>query len=396
MLNGLLRDPEATRALFDRVGLFKDPELLEKYVVASEVTMGVVDLFLSRIFGAEKAALGNVSGDLRTLFDTLGCNGREDASSERLQAGGDERELEAKVAGLERQLCAMQRQLHLQGEVSRLAASVDGRLDEVVQECDRRISAAGEALRGDVRSQVSAVSEDVRRMKNDVSERARTCDVTALREELARLKEAEERLDHRVSDVEKKATAANRALLDELQRRVENLEAGLKSEFVYNGANPLGGIIAHLTSECGGNVHEKKVVEVTASSCSRDNAPRNAVDLGTNSQFGSESRPDQWIRYDFKGMRVVPTSYSIRSHRGCSPSSWVFEVSNDGSEGSWKVVDRRENYHALEDKNTHNFAISGKPGGSFRFVRLRQTGKCHGGYDDLFLSSLEVFGSLYH
>ena len=39
MLRGLLRGSEASKALFERAGLFKTPELLEKYEIASEVTV---------------------------------------------------------------------------------------------------------------------------------------------------------------------------------------------------------------------------------------------------------------------------------------------------------------------------------------------------------------------
>ena len=114
--------------------------------------------------------------------------------------------------------------------------------------------------------------------------------------------------------------------------------------------------------------------------------PENAVDLWLDSEFCSKNAPNSWIRYDFKGRRVTPTSYSIRSccgePGGPLPKSWVLEVSNDGSEGSWKVVDRRENNSDLFSRNcpvTCNFEISAPPSGAFRFVRLRQTGKNHTG-----------------
>ena len=55
---------------------------------------------------------------------------------------------------------------------------------------------------------------------------------------------------------------------------------------VYNQARPLDGIIAHLTRECGGNVHKEGVVNVTASGCFRDGfKPENAVDLKSDSIF---------------------------------------------------------------------------------------------------------------
>ena len=74
---------------------------------------------------------------------------------------------------------------------------------------------------------------------------------------------------------------------------------------------------------------------------------------------------------------------------------WVLRVSNDASDDSWKVVDRRENNEDLKATYvTRNFPISDPPGEGFRFVRLRQTGKSHSGKDYLNLTSLELFGTL--
>ena len=52
MLRRLLRDSEAAKALFEKLGMFKSPELLEKYVIASEVTVDA--LFFCRVFAASR------------------------------------------------------------------------------------------------------------------------------------------------------------------------------------------------------------------------------------------------------------------------------------------------------------------------------------------------------
>ena len=165
----------------------------------------------------------------------------------------------------------------------------------------------------------------------------------------------------------------------------------------------LDGIIAHLTRECGGNVHDKGTIKVTASSVNDSHScyeARNAADLGTDSEFRSADRENSWIRYDFKERRVIPTSYSVRSFGfgpGYShPKSWVIEVSRDGTESSWMEIDRRDNTARLNDKFvTANFTISHVPSEGFRFFRLRQTGSNHFGNCSLFISSLEIFGRLY-
>ena len=386
MLRGLLRNSEAAKALFEKVGLFKTPEVLEKYVIASEVTVEVLDVFLSRLLGTERAPIGDSCGDLAALWESLGCvslNDRKGSSGagEDLpaRAGQPDRaaeELRVKVQDLERQLCAVQRQLHMQGEVSQLAASLDDRLDEIARECERR---------------VSTVSEDVVRLEREVSDRARNGEVQRLIDDVSSLKDAERRLDGRISDAEKKATEADEVLRNEIQAEIKRLDAVTK---LIPVGPLLNGIIAHLARKCGGNVHEKGSVEVTARGYGGGDL-KNVVELGTNSCLCINNGPNAWIRYDFKGWRVAPTSYSIRSDNCAYPKSWVFEVSNDGSDSSWKVVDRRENNGDLNgDYLTRNFALSYPPGEGFRFVRLRQTGKNHGGNDYFLLTSLEVFGTL--
>ena len=95
---------------------------------------------------------------------------------------------------------------------------------------------------------------------------------------------------------------------------------------------------------------------------------------------------------------MTPTSYSIRSQSYNHPKSWVLEVSSDGSEGTWAVVDRRENNNDLNGHGksvTHNFEIRCiPPSGAFRFVRLRQTGENHWENNQLLIRALELFGAL--
>jgi hypothetical protein len=98
------------------------------------------------------------------------------------------------------------------------------------------------------------------------------------------------------------------------------------------------GIIAHLTRECGGNVHDRHVVDITYGSFEKeidganphsgayaDNslfAAKKAADLETDSYFHSAYRYDSediphtrnnWICYDFNEGRIVPMQYTIRT-----------------------------------------------------------------------------------
>ena len=167
----------------------------------------------------------------------------------------------------------------------------------------------------------------------------------------------------------------------------------------------LDGIIAHLTRECGGNVHDRGVVYVSASSIRRDDEhPKNVLDLMTNSAYVSCREKFAWVCFDFMKRRVIPTSYTLRSHGGAKDEwhlrYWVIEVANQ-SKGklSWVEIDGRSN-DALNDKYaTCNFKISKVPSEGFQFLRLRQTGLNHHGYNscgclDLKFVALEVFGTL--
>ena len=185
----------------------------------------------------------------------------------------------------------------------------------------------------------------------------------------------------------------------------------LKQDFVYQedsvseipGLFPqkLDGIIAYLTRECGGNVHDKGIVDVTASSFKKtDTEPKNAAGLALwkDAVYCSREEPNSWICYDFKGRRVIPTSYSVMtnaSNRGyIHLKSWVVEVSNDRE--LWIEIDRRTNNKDLNNECvTHNFKISKVPSESFRFFRLRQTGPNHSGQHMLCIYAMEVFGTLF-
>lgn len=175
-------------------------------------------------------------------------------------------------------------------------------------------------------------------------------------------------------------------------------------EFPYEESKPLNGIISHLTQEFGGNVHDKGIVEITASSVNGgDCEPKCVADLEADSIYCSADELDTWICYDFKDMRVTPTSYSIRSHcHGYSGyfnlKSWVLEVSNNGT--SWDIIDQRNDNFDLDDENvTCNFKIDQVPEDSkYRFIRLRQTGPNHRRTLTLYyvsISSFEIFGKLF-
>jgi hypothetical protein len=181
------------------------------------------------------------------------------------------------------------------------------------------------------------------------------------------------------------------------------------------------GIIAHLTRECGGNVHDRNVVEVTSGSFEKETeganphsgalnnwdgcAAKNAADLETDSLFYSARRDkkeaiphtrNNWICYNFKERRIVPTHYTIRTSIGdrgwTHLKSWLVETSADGE--NWREVAREEDNKQLNNGRsfTATFPVAG--GGGCRFIRLVNIGRNHMGNDCLAISAWEIFGNL--
>jgi hypothetical protein len=119
--------------------------------------------------------------------------------------------------------------------------------------------------------------------------------------------------------------------------------------------NVTDGIIAHLTRECGGNVHDCHVIDVTSGLFEKETrganpysgaycnnrfyVAKNVADLGTDPHFYSAYRREDediphtrnnWICYDFRERRIVPTRYIIRTNwhgrGGRHLKSWLVET----------------------------------------------------------------------
>jgi hypothetical protein len=104
---------------------------------------------------------------------------------------------------------------------------------------------------------------------------------------------------------------------------------------------------------------------------------------------------NNWICYDFKERRIVPTHYTIRTHAfgpgGYHLKSWLVETSTDGK--NWREVAREEDNEQLDDSRfTATFAVAG--GWECRFIRLVNIGRNHFGDNCLLISAWEIFGNL--
>jgi hypothetical protein len=113
-------------------------------------------------------------------------------------------------------------------------------------------------------------------------------------------------------------------------------------------------IIAHVTGQWGGNLHERNVAEVMSSKRWNDDlslAADNVANLETDSFFDSfRSSVDVLLTRnncvcdDFKERRVVPTHYAFRTHGGIPGcrclKSWLVATSARGMDDGNDLTSR--------------------------------------------------------
>jgi hypothetical protein len=180
-------------------------------------------------------------------------------------------------------------------------------------------------------------------------------------------------------------------------------------EFPLNPDHKLDGILAFLTRECGGNVHDQGIVRITSKSVGQGvSEAKNVADLNDfGSFFFSEDRPQEWVCWDFGDLRVRPTNYAIHSSL---LKSWNLATSQDGT--AWEVIDSQTDRDDFKDYgNTVTYNIEPRPKKGFlnslrrgpqlrdgaRFVRLTQTHHNRSTGNDkhvLSFRAFELFGTL--
>jgi hypothetical protein len=170
--------------------------------------------------------------------------------------------------------------------------------------------------------------------------------------------------------------------------------------------------IAHLTRECGGNVHDGHAVEVACRSFEKeaeganphfggyDDKPQWAANKAAELETGSyslstyrEKREDiphttnNWVSCGSRERRIAPTPYAIRTNEygpgGPHLKSWLVETSVDGE--NWREVAREEDNEQLNGSwFTGTFPVA--RGGECRFIRLASIGRNYFGNDQLNIS----------
>jgi hypothetical protein len=174
------------------------------------------------------------------------------------------------------------------------------------------------------------------------------------------------------------------------------LNAGSHHQIDYREGGNLHGILSFLTWDSGGNVHDRGIVRVSASSKHRSDYPvQLIVDSNSSlSRFATKDAANSWICIDFKHHHIKATHYSIRSrtdYDGRHLQSWSLEGLTIC--GEWVELDCRRGLTELVGIGVvRTFSIGHIC--EVRSVRLRQTGVNSSSNNNLVLKSLELFGEL--
>jgi hypothetical protein len=328
--------------------------------------------------------------------------------SELLRTRQQKRELETVLDDQGRRNGKLERERNRQeGTIAKQASEIEV-LKNATKKCEnelKRSTEANKAQRGELaqlkdenkgmKVKEDRLMEEVGKLKEEIRQRAAEQD--SLAKELAEAKDLSNKL--------------------RVKQFAPSMKKGKTKEGKEVEIDVPDGTIAHLTRECGANVHDRHVVDVTCGSFEKETeganphsgaydnhyrwAAKNAADLESDSAFFSAYRKKEgdiphtrnnWLCYDFKERRIVPTHYTIRTNDDdFHLKSWLVETSADGE--NWREVAREENNERLNGRwFTGTFPVAG--GGECRFIRLVNIGRTHYGIDQLAITAWEIFGSL--
>jgi hypothetical protein len=156
-------------------------------------------------------------------------------------------------------------------------------------------------------------------------------------------------------------------------------------------SSPWSGILSFLKSQCGGNVHERGIVNITSSS-DGGNECYQVANHGWNSHGYTNDSAKSWIQFDFKDSSICLTDYTLKSGNTNHLLQWTIEGSNDGN--AWECIDSQNTQDLNGSYVTKTFKYSSPSSHFCRYIRLTQTGKNSNGNDYFVLCNIEFFGRL--
>lgn len=167
------------------------------------------------------------------------------------------------------------------------------------------------------------------------------------------------------------------------------------------------GTFDYLNRQCNGNCIEKKIITVEHHNpYPQGNQCKNLVafeSMGTNCYSAFSNSPGGYYIFDFLHRKVRVQEYLMHSRYGSpsnsgakdrrQPRSWKLMGSNDKE--TWKLIDNRDDDYSINDNDASSLFKCQNEINSFKFIKLENTGKCHGEGHFFDLAALEFFGDLF-
>lgn len=185
--------------------------------------------------------------------------------------------------------------------------------------------------------------------------------------------------------VEKERLDQERVKREQLEREQIQQEEATR----FKG-KPYYGILSFFRTKCGGNVHERGVVNVTTSSNEYFWSKPHLITDGSVEGWSSKDESLSWITFDFKSHLVCLTHYSLRCGDHGYPKKWEITGSNDGK--LWTNIDSRDTSE-LSDKECHTYTCQSHSR-FYKHIRLTHTEKNIIRSNKLSLCQIEFFGTV--
>lgn len=150
-------------------------------------------------------------------------------------------------------------------------------------------------------------------------------------------------------------------VVNEKKDESQNNRIHVGKDFLYSDQNKFNGILKYLITKSNDQIENE--INITASSIwedSKDNyQPKFVTQFENSKSYCSKNNDayDNWICFDFKGRKIIPTEYTIKSPDSqCYPKDWVIECRNENE--SWEVVDEQKDCEILNKSGAvHTFKI---------------------------------------
>ena len=307
--------------------------------------------------------------------------------------------LTARVESLEKEVAELRKLLtHRLATVERDVSKGIKEVREQIKNTEAKHARNLDTLRDDVSKGIKEVKEQI---KNTEAKHARNLDT--LRDDVSR-KHSE--IDASIERESKRVGLA----IDQTKKVESSILTCVSSSMkvILYQSNPLSGVIAHLTRECRGNVHERKVVEVKGSSLVVPvgsvkydlDKPENAVVLDDDEgAFYSGHFENSYLQYDFKDKQLIVTGYTIKPakrHPESCPKSWdLLGLTSEDDPDT--IIDSKRDDMTMSSAGSvpQYFPIQSPTATPFRFFRLRQVGKNANDLNyQLIINCFELFGVL--